>query len=94
MDDAQVEWLRTLVGSAAEPGRHPGLYRAVVVDGAAADPLGAGRRLVQVPELSGQPLWAATCRNGTGEPPEVGRAAWIMFERGDPAYPVLVGEAP
>jgi hypothetical protein len=73
-----------------------GIYRAVVVSN--ADPMGQGRVQVSVPAVTGgASQWAVPCRPPqTGLPqqsPQVGAAAWVMFEGGDAARPVWMGMA-
>ena len=69
--------------------RHPGLYRARVVD--ANDPLGTRRVQVSVPSLRGSPAaWAPTLR-GLGPPPQVGDEVLVGFEGGRQARPYVVG---
>jgi hypothetical protein len=65
-----------------------GRYRGSVVDN--ADPEQQGRLLVVVPEIYGSdPVWALPSRqSGSSDVPAVGEDVWVVFERGDPAYPV------
>ena len=71
-----------------------GIYRGQVVRN--ADPLSRMRLLVRVPDVLGdQEAWAVPCIPiGTSVVPEVGNGVWMMFERGDPAYPVWIGTWP
>jgi hypothetical protein len=68
-----------------------GLYRAVIL--AVNDPAGEGRVQVLVPAISGQTSgWAMPCMPpGQSQQANVGDLAWIMFEGGNPAYPVFMG---
>ncbi|WP_426959882.1 phage baseplate assembly protein V [Muricoccus radiodurans] len=75
-------------------GSFNGLYRASVVNN--ADPLSQGRVQVSVPSVSGGGgQWALPCRPpqaGRQPPtPQIGAAAWVMFEGGDPSRPVWMG---
>jgi hypothetical protein len=73
--------------------RFPGLYRGIVADN--SDPLNRGRLKVRVPQV----LFDATtdwCPGefspGAGLPTiEVGTEIWVMFEGGDPSFPVWTG---
>jgi uncharacterized protein involved in type VI secretion and phage assembly len=74
-----------------------GLFRGEVVNN--LDPLRLGRVQIKVPSVFGEnPLtWAMPCEPYTGAGvgffciPPVGAKLWIMFERGDPEYPVWMG---
>ena len=71
-----------------------GLYRGTVID--SADPLHKRRIRVQVPDVSASDLgWAAPCVpvRSTANP-TVGTGVWVMFEAGDPTYPVWIGTFP
>lgn len=70
----------------------PAIYRATVLS--AQDPDGRGRIQVLVPAIAGQGSgWAACCvpPGVTPTPPKVGDTVFVMFENGDPAYPVWLG---
>jgi uncharacterized protein involved in type VI secretion and phage assembly len=71
-----------------------GLYRATVLNN--QDPEQRGRIQVLVPAITGQGSgWAAACQPvGGGKPPPVGATVWVMFENGDPTYPVWLGVMP
>ncbi|MBX9701048.1 MAG: phage baseplate assembly protein V [Acetobacteraceae bacterium] len=75
-------------------GSAPGLYRAIVLNN--MDPARRGRIQVMVPAIAGQASgWAECCGPPGGCPaPPVGATAWVMFENGDPAYPVWMGVMP
>ncbi len=71
-----------------------GVYRGSVV--ATNDPNGQGRIQVMVPGVHGQTSgWAMPCGDYGGiKTPNLGAIAWVMFEGGDPAYPVWIGSVP
>ena len=73
-----------------------GLYRATVID--SIDPAAGGRLQVAVPEVTEAKVWAERCSplapwRCESEPPSPapGTPVWIMFEQGDPSFPVVVG---
>ena len=74
-----------------------GLFRGEVVNN--IDPLRLGRVQITVPSVFGEnPLtWAMPCVPYAGSGvgfffiPPVGAKLWVMFERGDPEYPVWMG---
>jgi len=70
---------------------HFGIYRGVIMS--VSDPAGAGRVQVLVPSISGQTSgWAMPCNPpGQTQAANVGDLAWIMFEGGNPSYPVFMG---
>lgn len=67
----------------------PGVYRAVVLT--AADPLNGQRVRLQVPQVSGDAAtgWSPPAQSG-GALPAVGQVVWVMYEAGDPSYPVYL----
>lgn len=71
----------------------PGIYRGVVA--ATNDPAGKGRIKVKVPQLLGKTLtdwaWPKSTASVSLAAPKVGQGVWVMFEGGDPAFPVWVG---
>jgi uncharacterized protein involved in type VI secretion and phage assembly len=70
-----------------------GLYRAIVVD--VADPLKKRRVRVRVPDASTSTVWARACvPAGSRTQPAAGSMVWVMFENGDPDYPVWIGTLP
>lgn len=71
----------------------PGAYQGVIVS--TADPQGAGRVRLQVPQVSGTALtpWAAPAQQGAGTP-AVGQVVWVVYQGGDPSYPVYIPPVP
>ena len=70
----------------------PGIYPAVVLDD--NDPEQLRRLKVRVPAVHGDGAssWASACvPAGSRRQPKVGSGVWVMFERGDPDYPVWIG---
>jgi hypothetical protein len=67
----------------------PGVYRAVVVS--TSDPQTKGRVRLQVPQVSGTALtgWSMPAQSG-GATPGVGQVVWVLYEGGDPSYPVYL----
>lgn len=88
-----------------ERPRFFGIYRGVVTS--ISDPLNRNRIKAVVPQVFGgnQTGWIEAClpvvlqvkpENTSGakitiDGPEVGKGIWIMFESGDPDYPVWIG---
>ena len=73
-------------------GGFGGAYRGVVTN--AADPTGAGRVQVRVPAvLGGTSQWAPVCRpfGAQGAAGRVGADVVVVFEGGDPQFPIVVG---
>jgi microcystin-dependent protein len=73
--------------------RFYGLYRGVVVDN--NDPLGKGRVRLRVPQVLFNALtdwaWAQQAHGVRVAPPAARQNVWVMFEGGDPSFPVWVG---
>ncbi len=71
-----------------------GIYAGTVLGG--NDPTNKGRIQVFVPNVISGGTWAASCLpyNSASATPPVGTAVWVMFEEGDPNYPVWMGCAP
>ncbi len=74
-----------------------GKYRGRVAE--SVDPMGLGRLLVEVPDVSGVALtsWALPSlpiggpQTGLFSIPPVGSGVWVEFEQGDLDYPIWVG---
>jgi hypothetical protein len=68
-----------------------GIYRGSLMN--TADPQMKGRVQVSVPAIGAvSSSWAAPCREfKSASMPPVGSTVWVMFEGGDPAYPVWMG---
>jgi len=73
--------------------RFYGIYRGVVYDN--NDPNGTGRLRLQVPQLLGTTptewAWPKEEASLRLKPPAFGQGVWIMFEGGDPHFPVWTG---
>lgn len=74
--------------------RLAGIYRALVFD--SQDPEKKQRLKVRIPEVNpGTEVWAIPCVDaGSKVLPSVGATVWVMFEQGDPNYPVWLGVLP
>jgi hypothetical protein len=72
------------------------IYRATVINN--IDPLSQGRVQVSVLGSPGASGWATPCApynsNESVTVPPVGENVWVMFEDGDPSYPVWLGWFP
>lgn len=68
-----------------------GIYRALVVN--TGDPQNFGRVQVSVPSVNNIGVdWAMPCKEYRSKAmPPVGSQVWVMFEGGDPLYPVWMG---
>ena len=73
--------------------KHYGLHRGTVVSN--KDPLNKRRLKVIVPSVTGTSpsnwAWPLETASTKVASPAVGQGVWIIFENGDPAYPVWVG---
>lgn len=74
--------------------RFYGVYRGVVVDN--SDPESQNRLRIQVPQILGQAItnWAwgiLPAVTGSIFLPEPGAGIWVMFEGGDPNFPLWLG---
>jgi hypothetical protein len=74
---------------------HHGIYRGVVVNN--DDPEQRSRLLVRVPSLTGDAVvgWVWPCLPPVAPEdlvlPEPGDGVWVMYEAGDPDYPIWLG---
>ena len=66
--------------------KYTGIYRGVVVN--TTDPKNLGRVTLKVPQVTGESItnWAYPIL--TGYLPAYGETVWVMFEGGDPNYPL------
>ncbi len=77
--------------------KYPGLYRGTV--GPIPDPMQLGRVQVVVPDVTGPGVstWAKPCfptgglAQGFFSVPMAGAGVYVMYEQGDPDYPVWMG---
>jgi len=69
--------------------RYYGIYRGVVTN--TADPYHLNRIKLQVPQILGvaETGWAYSVNNTS--PNVVGTGVWVMFEGGDPNFPLWIG---
>ncbi len=88
----------------AGPGSYMGHYRAIIVD--VSDPLGKARLKIEVPAVFAldKSAWAPLLQppnyqqvlegvsaEGGRKGAQVGEHCMVVFENGDPAYPIVVG---
>lgn len=70
-----------------------GMYRGVVLD--TKDPQGHRRIKVAIPQLTDTAksdwAWPTEVSSVKSEVPDIGDGVWVMFEGGDPSYPIWVG---
>ncbi|MFZ9615376.1 MAG: phage baseplate assembly protein V [Fluviibacter sp.] len=95
MEGGQVsynEYINYSVDPTGRP-RFYGVYKATVVDN--NDPESRNRLSVSVPQVGGADIfeWAEACFPPTIFPivPDLQSNVWVMFESGDPSYPVWIG---
>jgi len=73
--------------------RFYGIYRGVVT--ANNDPLSKGRIKMQIPQIlateTTEWAWPVATPGISMVLPEIGQGVWVMFEGGDPSYPVWLG---
>lgn len=73
--------------------RFYGLYRGVVFSN--TDPLNQGRLRLKIPQVLADQVtdwvWVKNTPGVSSNPPEVGAGVWVLFEGGDPSFPVFVG---
>ena len=70
--------------------RFPGIYRGTVTS--SKDPLNNRRIKMTVPQVLGEEptdwSWPMDSAGAYFSPPVVGQGVWVMFEGGDPSFPV------
>lgn len=70
-----------------------GTYRGVVIDN--KDPDGHRRIKVKIPQLNDVDVtnyvWPQETSSVRSEVPDIGDGVWIIFEGGDPSYPIWCG---
>jgi hypothetical protein len=70
--------------------RFPGIYRGTVVS--SKDPLKKRRIKITVPQVLGEEptdwAWPMDSSGAYFRPPVVGQGVWVMFEGGDPSFPI------
>jgi hypothetical protein len=73
--------------------RYYGVYRGTVVSN--KDPLNKRRIKATIPSVMGnlatEWAWPIETSSVKVDPPAVGQGIWVMFENGDPSYPLWVG---
>lgn len=73
--------------------KHAGIYRGQVVSN--KDPLNRRRLKIKVPAITGDTpsawAWPMETSSVKTDPPAVGQGVWVLFENGDPAYPIWTG---
>lgn len=73
--------------------RFYGLYRGIVVDN--SDPLKKKRLKLKVPQVLGEEItewaWSKETSSVKTKSPNPGQGVWVLFEGGDPSYPVWSG---
>lgn len=86
--------LSNLLANELSDKRFYGIYRGIVVDN--NDPENKNRLRVQVPQLLGSAVtgWSWGVRPSVDSAlvlPEPGTGVWVMFEGGDPNFPLWLG---
>ena len=78
---------------AYENTRFPTIYRGIVVEN--DDPENKRRLKLQIPQVLNSAItewaWPVEPSNLELESPEIGQGVWVMFEGGDPNFPVWLG---
>jgi hypothetical protein len=72
--------------------RFYGMYRAIVVDN--SDPSSSRRLRLKIPQVLHEEItgWAWESESGISIGlPSAGEGVWVMFESGDPSFPVWMG---
>lgn len=73
----------------SHPGEYFGIYRGIIV--ATNDPLNKGRVMLKIPQVSGEEVtnWAWPIDKTLT--PVVNTPTWVMFEGGNPNFPLWLG---
>lgn len=70
-----------------------GVYRGTVYSN--KDPLGQGRLRLKIPQVLGTQVsewvWPVTAEGVNVDLPETNQGVWVMFEGGDPSFPIWFG---
>jgi hypothetical protein len=66
-----------------------GIYRGIVVD--TNDPKNLGRLKMQIPQILGTAVTNWSWPIIGGYTPQPGDGCWVMFEGGDPNFPLWLG---
>jgi hypothetical protein len=73
--------------------KHYGVYRGSVYN--AKDPLKQRRLRLLVPQILGEAVtewaWPMDAAGSHANIPDVGQGVWVMFEGGDPSFPIWTG---
>jgi hypothetical protein len=82
-----------MYNNVADSEKFFGHYRGVVVDN--KDPDGHRRIKVKIPQLNDVDVtnyvWPKEVSSVRSEVPDIGDGVWIVFEGGDPSYPIWTG---
>ena len=82
-----------MYNNVADSEKFFGQYRGVVVDN--KDPEGHRRIKVKIPQLNDVDVtnyvWPQEVSSVRSEVPDIGDGVWIIFEGGDPSYPIWCG---
>ena len=70
-----------------------GVYRAVVFDN--KDPQNLGRLRLKIPQVLSDAVsgwcWPTNPAGVIASTPEIGQGTWVLFEGGDPSFPMWMG---
>lgn len=82
-----------MYNNVADSEKFFGHYRGVVVDN--KDPDGHRRIKVKIPQLNDVDVtnyvWPKEVSSVRSQVPDIGEGVWIVFEGGDPSYPIWTG---